>query len=106
MSEEIVIKIEINNQIYPISCKSGEQDRVRASAELLSNTIRDLKKTSEGISENRLLVMAGLILSDKIKLNANNDKMYLNNENLNELIKWMEKSNSRLNNVARLLDES
>ena len=106
MSDEIVIKIEIDDKIYPISCKVGEEERVKKSALLLSNTIKDLKQTTESVSENRLLVMSGLILADKVKNENNNNANVLENKKLEELIKWLEKSSSKLNNVARLLDES
>ena len=105
MSDEVLVKVEIFNKIYPISCKVGEEDRVLRSAELLSNTIKELDSSNSDISENRLLVMAGLILSDKINLQEGNNKVS-DNVNLNEMIKWLEKSSARLNNVARLLDES
>ena len=105
MSDEVVVNVEIFNKIYPISCKEGEEDRVRRSAELLSKTIKELDSSNSDTSENRLLVMAGLILSDKINLQQDNNKV-IDNVNLNEMIKWLEKSSARLNNVARLLDES
>ena len=105
MSDEVVVKVEIFNKIYPISCKEGEEDRVRRSAELLSKTIKELDSSNSDTSENRLLVMAGLILSDKINLQQDND-IVIDTLNLNEMIKWLEKSSARLNNVARLLDES
>ena len=107
MSDEIVIKIEIDDKIYPISCKVGEEERVKKSALLLSNTIKDLKLSTETLSENRLLVMSGLILADKVKTENNNNNInVLDTKKLEELIKWLEKSTSKLNNVARLLDES
>ena len=105
MSDEIVIKIEIDDKIYPISCKVGEEERVKKSALLLSNTIKDLKLSTETLSENRILVMSGLILADKVKTENNNINV-LETKKLEELIKWLEKSTSKLNNVARLLDES
>ena len=105
MSDEVVVKVEIFNKIYPISCKEGEEDRVLRSAELLSKTIKELDSSNSDTSENRLLVMAGLILSDKINLQQDND-IVIDTLNLNEMIKWLEKSSTRLNNVARLLDES
>ena len=106
MSEEIVIKIEIDDKSYPISCKVGEEERVKKSALLLSNTIKDLKLSTETLSENRLLVMSGLILADKVKTENNNNINVLETKKIEELIKWLEKSTSKLNNVARLLDES
>mgnify|MGYP001197919697 FL=1 len=106
MSDEIVIKIEIDNKIYPISCKRGEENRVKNSALLLSETIKDLKQSTESVSENRLLVMSGLILADKVRTNNENNHNVQETKKLEELIKWLEKSTSKLNNVARLLDES
>ena len=32
---EIVIKIEINDKVYPVSCKLGEEERVKNSAKLV-----------------------------------------------------------------------
>ena len=106
MSDEIVIKIEIDNKIYPISCKRGEENRVKNSALLLSETIKELKQSTESVSENRLLVMSGLILADKVRTNNENNNNVQETKKLEELIKWLEKSTSKLNNVARLLDES
>ena len=106
MSDEIVIKVEIDDKIYPISCKVGEEDRVKESALLLSDTIKDLKRSTESVSENRLLVMSGMILADKVRTNNDNKNNVLETKKLEEMIKWLEKSTSKLNNVARLLDES
>tara|TARA_B100000965_G_scaffold164167_1_gene136654 strand:- start:26 stop:346 length:321 start_codon:yes stop_codon:yes gene_type:complete len=106
MSDEIVIKVEIDDKTYPISCKIGEEERVKKSALLLSETIKDLKQSTESVSENRLLVMSGLILADKVKNRNDNNHNALETKKLEELIKWLEKSTSKLNNVARLLDES
>ena len=106
MSDEIVIKIEIDDKTYPISCKIGEEERVKKSALLLSETIKDLKQSTESVSENRLLVMSGLILAEKVKNRNDNNHNALETKKLEELIKWLEKSTSKLNNVARLLDES
>tara|TARA_B100000579_G_C22524105_1_gene707572 strand:+ start:398 stop:718 length:321 start_codon:yes stop_codon:yes gene_type:complete len=106
MSDEIVIKVEIDDKTYPISCKRGEEERVKKSALLLSETIKDLKQSTESVSENRLLVMSGLILADKVKNRNDNNHNALETKKLEELIKWLEKSTSKLNNVARLLDES
>ena len=36
MSDEIVIKIEINDKVYPVSCRLGEEERVKNSAKLVS----------------------------------------------------------------------
>ena len=107
MSDEIVIKIEINDKIYPVSCKSGEEERVKNSAKLVSETIKELAQSNSSASENRLLVMSSLILADKITANFNiNDDVSLDKKNIVELLDWLDNATLRLNKVATLFDES
>ena len=42
MNDQTVVKIDVNGKFYPISCKIGEEDRVIASGELLSEIISSL----------------------------------------------------------------
>ena len=107
MSDEIVIKIEINDKVYPVSCKLGEEERVKNSAKLVSETIKGLGQSNNSVSENRLLVMSSLILADKIatsKKTTNNGT--LAQKNIEDLLNWLDDATSRLNKVATLFDES
>ena len=58
MSETLTVKIEINGVIYPVSCMSGEEDRLITSAEEVNRVIADLSKISDTVGETRLLAMA------------------------------------------------
>ena len=42
MTDQTIVKIEVNSKFYPISCKIGEEDRVIASGKLLSEVISTL----------------------------------------------------------------
>ncbi len=111
MSEETIIKVEINNKIYPISCLQGEEERVRESAKLVSETIDSLSSQNiNSASDNRLLVMASLILADKIKKDYENSssmqKTKQNDSDVQSIVDWIEKSTLRLNKLASLIDES
>ena len=107
MSDEIVIKIEINDKVYPVSCKLGEEERVKNSAKLVSETIKELTQSNSSASENRLLVMSSLILADKITANSNiNNDVSLDKKNIVELLDWLDDATLRLNKVATLFDES
>jgi len=59
-----------------------------------------LSNVSELIGETRLLAMTSLILADKLIEQDNTS----NNNNLNELINWLEKATERMNKVAKLLE--
>ena len=100
MSETVTVKIEINGVVYPVSCMTGEEDRLIESSKEVNKVISSLSNVSETIGETRLLAMTSLILADKL---IEQDNTYDNN-NLNELINWLEKATERMNKVAKLLE--
>ena len=100
MSETVTVKIEINGVVYPVSCMTGEEDRLIESSKEVNKVISSLSKVSETIGETRLLAMTSLILADKLMEHENTS----DNNNLNELINWLEKATERMNKVAKLLE--
>ena len=100
MSETVTVKIEINGVVYPVSCMSGEEDRLIESSKEVNKVISSLSKVSETIGETRLLAMTSLILADKLITQEN----ISDNNNMNELINWLEKATERMNKVAKLLE--
>ena len=104
MSETVTVKIEINGVVYPVSCMSGEENRLINSSKEVNKVISDLSSVSENIGETRLLAMTSLILADKLVEKedmANNPK---NSNEINEFILWLEKATERMNKVAKLLE--
>ena len=100
MSETVTVKIEINGVVYPVSCMAGEEDRLIKSSKEVNKVIASLSNVSETIGETRLLAMTSLILADKLIEQENTS----GNNNLNELINWLEKATERMNKVAKLLE--
>ena len=100
MSETVTVKIEINGVVYPVSCMTGEEDRLIESSKEVNKVISSLSNVSETIGETRLLAMTSLILADKLIEQENTS----DNNNLNELINWLEKATERMNRVAKLLE--
>ena len=101
MSETVTVKIEINGVVYPVSCMTGEEDRLIESSIEVNKVIASLSNLSETIGETRLLAMASLILADKLIEQENTKNT---NNNMNELISWLEKATERMNKVAKLLE--
>ena len=101
MLEAVTVKIEINGVVYPVSCMAGEEDRLIESAKEVNKVIASLSNVSETIGETRLLAMTSLILADKLIEKEN--KTIVNN-NMNELVNWLEKNTERMNKVAKLLE--
>ena len=100
MSETVTVKIEINGVVYPVSCMTGEEDRLIESSKEVNKVIASLSNVSETIGETRLLAMTSLILADKLIDQENTS----DNNNLNDLINWLEKATQRMNKVAKLLE--
>ena len=101
MSETVTVKIEINGVVYPVSCMTGEEDRLIESSKEVNKVIASLSNLSETIGETRLLAMASLILADKL-IEQENAKVV--NNNMSELVNWLEKATERMNKVAKLLE--
>ena len=108
MTEQNIVKIEINGKFYPISCKIGEEDRVIASGKLLSDIIGTLDNNENKISESKVLLMAALILADKnIRNSSENSETVSNNiPDLNDMVSWLEKLNLNFKNIERLINNS
>ena len=101
MAETVTVKIEINGVVYPVSCMTGEEDRLIKSSKEVNKVISSLSNLSETIGETRLLAMASLILADKLIEQKNTTDT---NNNMNELVNWLEKATERMNKVAKLLE--
>ena len=104
MSETVTVKIEINGGVYPVSCMSGEEDRLIKSSKEVNQVIAGLANISENVGEPRLLAMTSLILADKLneKYNTEDKNKYYNQ--MNDLVNWLEKATERMNKVAKLLE--
>ena len=104
MSETVTVKIEINGVVYPVSCMTGEENRLIESSKEVNKVIASLSNVSETIGETRLLAMTSLILADKLIEQENITDENNNNNNMNEIINWLEKATERMNKVAKLLE--
>ena len=108
MTDQTIVKIEVNSKYYPISCKIGEEDRVIASGKLLSEIISTLDDKENKISESKILLMAALILADKNLRNTNETSESISKEelDLHKVVLWLEKLNLKFKNIERLIDNS
>ena len=108
MTDQTIIKIEINGKFYPISCKIGEEERVIASGKLLSEIVNTLDHQDSKISESKILLMAALILADKnLRCKTETDQTVLQEtSDLNEIVSWLEKLNLKFKNIERLINNS
>jgi len=111
MSNKVTIKVNINDIIYPVSCESGEENRLIQSSNEVNKAIDELSNISNGISETRLLAMTSLVLANKLiekgdalEVNDISDSNDKHLQHINELLDWLSKATERMNKVAKLLE--
>ena len=83
------VEISINNRSYRISCKDGEEDRIRGLATLLNRQIIELAEKIGQLGEARMILLASLILLDKSDETEKESEKILNiaTEKIEELAK-------------------
>ena len=104
MSNKVTVNVDINGIKYPVSCISGEEDRLIESSQEVNKVIEDLSKVSGVVSETRLLAMTSLILADKIIDKEASPDKDLNLIEIENFIDWLVKATDRMNKVAKLLE--
>lgn len=58
--------IQVGKCSFEVDCLEGEEQRLNSSVKMLSEEVRKLNNKNDHIFDNRLFVLAGLILADKI----------------------------------------
>ena len=59
------VDISINNRSYRISCKDGEEERIKALASLIDKQVEKLADKIGQLGEARMILLASLVLLDK-----------------------------------------
>ena len=104
MSNKVTVNLDINGMKYPMSCISGEEERLIESSKEVNTIIKDLTRVSGMIGETRLLAMTSLILADKIINKESSSDKDLNLIEIEDFIDWLAKATDRMNKVAKLLE--
>lgn len=60
------VTVSINGKDYPMACSPGQEDHVLALGKRIDQVVRSVSAASGPIGEARLLVMAALILTDRL----------------------------------------
>ena len=59
------VDITINERSYRISCKDGEEARIKSLATLINNQVQKLSEKIGQLGEARMILLASLVLLDK-----------------------------------------
>lgn len=64
------VEIRINNRPYRISCEDGQEDHLTNLAEFVDKRVQQLVSSVGQLGEERLLVMASLLIADELSETA------------------------------------
>ncbi len=59
------VDITVNNRSYRISCKDGEEERIKSLASLIDKQVKQLSDKIGQLGEARMILLASLVLLDK-----------------------------------------
>ena len=59
------VDITVNKRSYRISCKDGEEERIKSLASLIDNQVQLLSDKIGQLGEARMILLASLVLLDK-----------------------------------------
>jgi cell division protein ZapA len=60
------VTVSINGRNFDIACDDGQEQRVGALARDIDRRVAELARSVGQVGENRLLLMAGLIIADEL----------------------------------------
>lgn len=60
------ITVQVNDRPYTMVCDEGEQDHISELAEFLDREVIELKGKFGQVGDSRLLMMAGIVVADKL----------------------------------------
>jgi len=58
--------VQVNGRPYTMQCAEGEEPHLRDLAELLDSEVQRVKTTVGNVGDIRMLVMAGLMVADRL----------------------------------------
>lgn len=67
------VDIIINSRTYRVSCKDGEEDRIKSLSSQINNEVKSLVSKIGQLGEARMILLAALVLLDKS--DDNQDRM-------------------------------
>jgi cell division protein ZapA len=61
-----LVEVMVNGREYQVACDTGQEDRLRELAQLFDKRVQVLASSVGQVGDARLLLMAGLVLTDEL----------------------------------------
>lgn len=60
------VNLTVNGRVYRMACEDGEEDHVTRLGERFDEAIKELRGVLGEIGDQRLMVMAGILMTDRL----------------------------------------
>ncbi len=108
----MIIEVRIGKNKYKLNCRIDESDNILEYADRLDSRVKDLEENLEGVSENNLLVIAGLMLEQELQqkidqmsgelkqqLYSEDDLYEALSEQMENIINYVQKITTKIENL-------
>jgi cell division protein ZapA len=62
----VQVMVKVNGRAYTLQCSDGEEEHLTELSQLLDSEVERIKRAVGQVGDVRLLVMAGLVIADKL----------------------------------------
>ena len=104
------VRLLIAGREYIVTCKNGEEDRLRTLGALVDTKAREAGGASGGLNESRQLLFASLLLADQLydvqeHATQSSGTANLSTDNTHQMAQAVEKLADRLETLVQGLEE-
>jgi len=96
------IRISVGERTYTVACQPGEETHLQAASQVLNREAMDVVKSAKNIPEGQMLLMAGLMLADK--MSGGNDREEYADHQLESLQEKLRASELKASQLSRELE--
>lgn len=98
------ITIAVGSRSYTVACQAGEEEHLKTAAGMLDTEAQTVLASGAKIPEAQLLLMAGLMLADKIGSDAEREAYA--DEQITDLTKKLRSATAEAGKLRHELDEA
>lgn len=104
------VRLMIAGREYIVTCKDGEEERLRTLGSLVDSKAREAGGTTRGLNESRQLLFASLLLADELHDNVSTTSKHgagstHSSDNFNQMADAVERLAERLETLAQDLEK-
>ena len=97
------INVTVGGRQYLLACRDGEESHLNRLATMLNAKSEQLREQLGAIAENRMLLMAGILLADELaEVRDKGGQAPVDNHQIDQIL---DQATDRIKNIASLLEK-